>query len=315
MFKRLALTLALLLPSNSSALSVQSATKAAGTTLHHLVAEGIPVRAGLEKVYAALLPEDYIARVSGKYGIVGEVSPEIKEEIGSILKELGMDPATVNIYATDPAQARMMGLYIPFAALANAFLVDPNLFNELSHEERRAIIGHEAMHIKNNDIIKMGLAYLAAPLLTHFGVKRYTALTQRAFEALAVPKTGLGAIAHTLFAAHQYLMGTAYGKCSISCYLGNWYMRRCEKRADLESATKLNCAEGAAQFMERFRKANLQLKEQPPVTYALAFMQGAIDSNGNNRIDKIHPPLTERIAYLRELAKLQGELPQAAPAA
>lgn len=66
-----------------------------------------------------------------------------------------------------------------------------------------------------------------------------------------------------------------------------------EKIADMESAEVLQDATGGIYLFETYRHQNLAIRLS-----GLPQMLN-IDKNGNNLRDKSHPPITERIAYLR----------------
>ena len=64
-----------------------------------------------------------------------------------------------------------------------------------------------------------------------------------------------------------------------------------EKSADMDASRILQDATGGIYLFETFRHQNLATRRSDPTV--------KIDANGNNLRDKEHPPLTERIAYLK----------------
>ncbi len=66
-----------------------------------------------------------------------------------------------------------------------------------------------------------------------------------------------------------------------------------EKLADMDAAEALQDAEGGIYFFENYRSHNLECRASNRST-------SQIDDLGNNLRDTDHPPLTDRIAYLRQ---------------
>lgn len=64
-----------------------------------------------------------------------------------------------------------------------------------------------------------------------------------------------------------------------------------EKLADMDASKALQDATGGIYLFETYRHQNLAAQRSNPTLN--------IDANGNNLRDKNHPPLTERIAYLK----------------
>ena len=325
MIKRLTLALSLSLvisPNISSAtfklpalelpkaIKQRNVKELAGFALHHLVADGVFVYRGIEGLYASLMPKRYFDNNAEKFGIIGKISGEIKEEIDTILEEMGVKPGSVALYAINPDRAKVLlgeGTYVPAVAIGNAMLIDPKFYSFLSQEDRRVIIGHEAMHIKNHDLLKESLFSLAIPVATHFGVNKFNQLTQTGFnaatDALGIDNAGLGTVVHKAFGACQYLLGTAPVKLMLSGKIFGWYHSMRESIADAGSVRILGCGKEAAQLIERLRDVKQEkydeLAEENPLA-ALLF-----DENGESLLNTTHPELAERLRYLEAIAAEQ----------
>ena len=297
-------------PSLQRAFANKDYKELAGFALHHLIADGIFVYRGIEGLYATFLPESYFDHNAEKFGVMGKISDgEMKDEIDGILKEIGVDPAKVRLLAIDPDRATMLegeSSYLPALAMGSVLLIDPKFFNFLPVEERRAVIGHEAMHIKNYDLLKASLFSLAIPLITHFGVKKYQELLQGGFNAATksfdLQNVGATSLLFLAFNWHQYLVGMAASKLMISSSIFGWYQQLREKWADIDSARSLCCAHGATKAVERFADMQRTAKELSPLLEML------IDEKAESNLASVHPALAERIRYFAELA--QEQLPQ-----
>ncbi len=284
----------------------------AGSTLHHFIAEGIMMCEGLKGVYSSLFEGPFLNNNREKLGIIGEITGDLKDIVESILQELGIDPVTVSLLSIDSSRVQLRSRKgSPAYSMHKTLLVDPKLYAFLPKEEFRAIIGHEAMHIKNHDVLTSSILKVILPFVTHFGVKTYSALTKHGFElatdSLGIPKTGLGAVAHTLFSAHQYLVNTALAKVVISYDISLRHVRMSEKRADINSVLTLGTAHGMTQFLRRIAEKQKAYQQQPSTSLAEELSKSAIDDNGDYLLDFKHPPLSERIAYLSEIASKQVE--------
>lgn len=135
------------------------------------------------------------------------------------------------------------------------------------------------------------------------GLKHYisnSAMTNLMFEALAAHELGHCYHNHWLKAVFatfgwQLLSLPTLGISTLfeERVIGN-FMRPREKEADLFAAIKLDSAKGLVPFFEMPCVENKALKQYYPDQF---------DAEGNNRTDKTHPPLTERIAYLKPFIK------------
>jgi hypothetical protein len=67
-----------------------------------------------------------------------------------------------------------------------------------------------------------------------------------------------------------------------------------EKHADLDAIKTMQDASGGIYLFETYRQQNQAVRRSDPT------QMHYIDEHGNNLKDKNHPPLTERIAYLRQ---------------
>ncbi len=317
MIKRLTLALTLVFSPSISAVSFsmpslqlpeaikkRNVKELAGFALHHLVADGIFVYRGIEGLYASLMPGRYFDNNAEKYGIIGKVTGEIKEEIDAVLQEMGVNPDGVQLYAINPDRAEILlgeATYMPAIAMGNVLLIDPKFYNFIPQDERRAIIGHEAMHIKSHDLLKASLISLAIPVITHLAVNQYNKYTQMGFDALGIQNAGVGKVLHKVFGAHQYLLSTAPSKLMLSGSIFGWYQRMREKKADVGSVRTLGCAHESAQVCERLRDMNMEMRSQQTPQNAL--MALLIDENGENLLDSMHPELAERLRYFEAIAK------------
>ena len=200
--------------------------------------------------------------------------------------EMGLDPMNVMPMTTSSgkrtkeSKGQQSKLPKLIANTQGAFLnLSEKLYDSLSEEERRALIGHELSHIRNYDSfthlfyrvsvfggLSIAIKQLMTPKYNHF-----------------VKKFPIQIYASTI----AYIMLGIVTQQRLSRFM--------EKRADRESAVLLNCGKGAISLLERIRQENLQ--ERKSFIGRIFF-----DNAGNDRFDFGHPKLTDRIAYLRKLS-------------
>ena len=279
--------------------------------IHNFIAYGHCLACSFAGFTQTFFPVEYIASPAGCefLDIEGPVSLEEEKEIKDILREVGLDPEKITILEIIPEK------YLASAPEAMAWgssvlLVGLDYLNELPKEQKRAIIGHEARHLYNRDQQKLCYA-IFLPFIIHYGLKEYTSLIEKGFNVLkdnpTLKKLWLSYPLKTLFNAHQTVARWAITKGYITWNILNRFSRYQEKQADIESATVLHSARALAQYFENVRLENIAADRFDTTT------------DGNAWKDVDHPPLTERIAYLTELAEKQEKLTsaghQAAPAA
>lgn len=242
------------------------------------------------------------------FGTFAKIDEEMEAEIRDIAKEMGINH---NFVVTTLSRTKLKkitpkvgkdGKIIPEEedkkdpfpiafALGSTLCIGEEFYASLTLEERRALVGHELTHIKNYDHLSSIIANICLVEGLFYAFRQF-APSQYALRF--DPKVVNGS-----------LVAGILGIFAIEDYI----TRRKEKRADIEGTTTLDCCEGGACLMERLVEQNLKWRKSS------FFGKLFVDSEGNNRLDFAHPKLTDRIAYLRELAAAQEATPAVAPVA
>jgi len=162
------------------------------------------------------------------------------------------------------------------------FMRDQNLYEK----SKDFTLGHELSHLNHAQLGQWSLSHMkeSISLAGIIGgiLLLFLALSIIPFVHLAVTLT-VGGTAVTM----AILGMLAYLKTMIS----SQSVIEEEKSADIKSAEVLQDAVGGIYLFETYRHQNLTIRHRDPTRH--------IDENGNNLRDKNHPPLTERIAYLK----------------
>lgn len=164
----------------------------------------------------------------------------------------------------------------------NMVIFGAHALTKASKEELTFIIAHELSHIKHYDDVKHEL-----------------------FDWIVL---GLYALAFWQFNWKRAWLATMVIK-GIATVGGGMITRSQERRADLEAMCYLNSNEQAIQFIFKALVSNLQLKNTKKIEYLKNdtnfcdieykdFDRVDLTSQGNDRNDFSHPPLTERLAYI-----------------
>lgn len=168
-------------------------------------------------------------------------------------------------------------------------LRDPSLYEK----SRDFIIGHEMAHLAHSlEMDKTSSIQDILETLCFAGI-----VTGILFLFLAVAFLPFVTVSVTLTIA-----GVAIAISGISCIA--WFNRAAkppapsdveeEKNADLDSVKALKDASGGVYYFETSRQHNLAIR------LTNSERRNRIDAQGNNLGDKKHPPLSDRIAYLRQ---------------
>lgn len=210
------------------------------------------------------------------------VSQENEQFIRAIITELEMDDYCIEIrgmtYYAKCEAGYINAFVMPsiFYKKRHAYLyISEMWFDTLSQEEKRALVGHELMHIKRNHITKQFLVNIAT-IMSTWSLKNY--VTKRNPEKfLLLPILSLLQLPGCLFIMQKY-------------------SRICEKDADIAAAQDMNNKDGMLTLLRtvktqatdpksKFNIKRLKDKILKPITHLLSS----------------HPRINQRIKYIEKL--------------
>ncbi len=211
---------------------------------------------------SSLISTDFQFRVLGSEN----VSRPLEDSIRTILSELGLQQEKIHVKQMSDRLASVVSRANAIAT-ANAIYVDEKFMHYLSPEQRRALIGHEGIHIKDNHVL-CRLLVLCLGLTLYVGSEVFMLNKITDIKSLS------------LFTA-----GTAANVTAIVLGLLA-YARYQERTADLKSAELLQCHKGAADLWKLYQLPN---EDKSVFTKLKAWVADKFST---------HPNLDERVAYL-----------------
>ena len=230
------------------------------------------------------------------------VSPETEQCIRHIIKDMNMENYHIEIFSMNNYGKNLYGfmnaVVLPsfFRSKSNFLYISQDWFNTLSQQEKRALIGHELIHIRNKHIPKKVMILIASCFFNSvLAVNLIRCIEPDAFDIRAditFRKKFFEMFAIELFMLFFYFSNGPR----------NWYSRFCEKEADIQSAQLLDCAEGAAELWAQFicktnAEKSLFKKSLTKIPYKkvrtiIKFLF----------LDGTHPQPKKRVAYMKKLA-------------
>jgi heat shock protein HtpX len=205
----------------------------------------------------------------------------------------------------------------------SAIIVTSGLLTKLNRDELQGVIGHEMAHIKNRDVLLMGLcvslfrmittlSWCIIPLIENknffLGRGRWvvvliTFLIAAFFALLQLP-AGYSDLDDFLSVAWMsYFLGFILLMPLIAQITCNAFSRRREYLADACSALYTRYPEGLASALQKIAASTEQLKSANMTTAALYIInpfreKGMVASD----VSETHPPISERIHILRSMS-------------
>lgn len=219
-------------------------------------------------------------------------SAETVAFIRNIQKELGLEKMRLDIFRMSDKEKRYYIRRNACVTLDNTLVIDEEWFNELSEDEKRALIGHELMHIKKDHIFKrplisgllLGTALVLFMIDAEYNQRVNFEKTMQTFlnKTLIVP-VDKPPLKIQIIRLSSWLLP----------FINLWHSRACEREADLESAKQLHCARGGKLLFTRM------LGEYKATPRCL--IHSLLSFIGRMRIFSTHPTHEQRIKYFNQL--------------
>ena len=246
------------------------------------------------------------------------LSQENEAFVRQILQEMNVKQ-NITILRMSKFGINRLGYQNAFVIL-NYLFVSEDWFNKLSTKEKRFLIGHEAVHIKENHSVCKVIALEALSLVVGYIVKKNltqqrNAISEDLFDAgqRSAEKTeneGQNTTAKAEVRANTCSsvkwpneIGLTRNMSLLYCTLPFlWMSRYFEKRADLEAAKTLGNAQDGVTLVNRWQGDF----EDPESKFFLLRLKGWLDKYIGKYFTQTHPFLAEREAYLTELAEQQA---------
>ncbi len=162
---------------------------------------------------------------------------------------------------------------------ARFIIINEEWFNTLSHDEKKYIIGHEAMHIEYQHGLKKAIAV---------GAWLYLGSRIVARELSEGCGCGSNLIKHYNWSKILYVTGFFWISAPL---LDRWISRMCEAQADKESAQRLKVVNAAVQLYRNRVDARRSFKQQSLLARTIEWLYST------------HPSDKQRMIAMQKLQK------------
>lgn len=228
------------------------------------------------------------------------VAVETEQYIRQIIKQMDMKNYNIEIRSMSNFAKRLLDRMNTFVMPSlfvrselNYLFVSEEWFNSLPEPEKRALISHEMIHIRNNHMSKTMLLFIIATYLSRY-IKIILNKNKIKYE-YKIENYGY---------FDKVCKPYSFSVIDIFCTtILSWFSRKQEKEADIEGAKTIKTADGAVQLWKRYIKE----KEDPDSRFAFRRLLNKIIVRPCNHIYHVingtHPTYRERKKYMKKLAK------------
>jgi heat shock protein HtpX len=267
--------------------------------------EGILAENGVDLNLQALLIMSALIGFGGSFISLAMSKFLAKRSMGVQLIERPRNQTEQWLLATVQQQARQAGIGMPEVGIfdtpdPNAFAtgmsrnnalvaVSTGLLNSMRADEVEAVLGHEISHVRNGDMVTMGLLQGVVNTFVIFLSRVVGHVVDR---VVFKTERGYGPAYFITSIVAQVVLSV------LASMIVMWFSRRREFRADAGGASLA----GRAKMIGALRA--LQRAHQPkdlPGEFAAFGINGGL-GDGLKRLFMSHPPLEERIAALQSVA-------------
>jgi heat shock protein HtpX len=196
----------------------------------------------------------------------------------------GIKMPEVGIFDTPEVNAFATGMSRNSSLVA----VSSGLLRQMSKREAEAVIGHEIAHIANGDMVTLALIQGVVNTFVMFLSRVIGHLVDR---VVFKTERGQGPAFFVTMIVAELVLGV------LASIIVMWFSRQREFRADQGGATFA----GRQHMIAALERLNAQHPAPLPEKMAAFGISGG-DGGGIKRLFMTHPPLTERIAALRNSA-------------
>ncbi len=213
------------------------------------------------------------------------------ETVHSQARTVGVDAPEVAIFESAAPNAFATGANKNKALVA----VSTGLLHAMDKNEVEAVLGHEVSHVSNGDMVTLSLIQGVVNTFVIVLSQLISSMVDRRGEG-AYNRSGYGYGRGFGYRATYMLTQTVLG--FLATLIVRWFSRWREFRADAGGAQLAGRAKmiGALERLQQLQ----QPPQLPAQMQALGINGGLLGVAGLKKLTMTHPPLSERIAALRE---------------
>ncbi|RUM88548.1 MAG: zinc metalloprotease HtpX [Thermodesulfatator sp.] len=217
--------------------------------------------------------------------------PELHALVARLARQAGLPKPRVYLIPTDTPNAFATGRNPSHAAVA----VTAGIRRLLTQEELAGVLAHELAHIKNRDILISSIAAVIAGAISYLAYMGQWALFWGGLGGDDDRQGNFLALVGALLAIILAPMAATLIQLAIS--------RSREYQADATGARICRCPLALASALEKLEAWNRRLPMQVNPAQAQMFIVNPLSGDTLMRLFSTHPPIEERIARLREMAR------------
>jgi heat shock protein HtpX len=250
------------------------------------------VIAGVMNFVGFWFSDQLALRMSGAHEVTMQQEPRLHSLIEEVAAQAGMPKPKVYLMENDTPNAFATGRSPKHAAVA----VTTGIMRLLDERELRGVVGHELSHVRNRDILINTIVATVAGAITMIAwMLQWTLIFGGGRRDSRNNPLGMIALLATIILAP---LAATLIRLAIS--------RSREYEADASGARLVHDPEALASALE---KLHMGVQRQPMpengVTQATAHMYivNPLKSEGLATLFSTHPPIEERVARLRNMAR------------
>ncbi len=251
------------------------------------------ILAGVMNFFAYWFSDKVALAMSGARPVSEQEAPELHAIVAKLATQAGLPKPRVYIIPSETPNAFATGRNPEHAAVA----VTAGIMRILNRDELEGVLAHELAHIKNRDILISSIAAVLAGAIAYLAQMAQWALFFGGFSRDDDEGNPLGLIGVILMIV---LAPIAASLIQLAVSRSREYL------ADATGAKICRCPLSLARALEKLEAWNKKIPMNVNPAQAQMFIVNPLRGETLMRLFSTHPPISDRIARLVEMAKREG---------
>ncbi len=251
------------------------------------------ILAGVMNFFAYWFSDKVALAMSGARPVSEQEAPELHAIVAKLAAQAGLPKPRVYIIPSETPNAFATGRNPEHAAVA----VTAGIMRILNRDELEGVLAHELAHIKNRDILISSIAAVLAGAIAYLAQMAQWALFFGGFSRDDDDGNPLGLIGVILMII---LAPIAASLIQLAVSRSREYL------ADATGAKICRCPLSLARALEKLEAWNQRIPMNVNPAQAQMFIVNPLRGETLMRLFSTHPPISDRIARLVEMAKREG---------
>ena len=251
------------------------------------------ILAGVMNFFAYWFSDKVALAMSGARPVSEQEAPELHAIVAKLAAQAGLPKPRVYLIPSETPNAFATGRNPEHAAVA----VTAGIMHILNRDELEGVLAHELAHIKNRDILISSIAAVLAGAIAYLAQMAQWALFFGGFSRDDDEGNPLGLIGVILMIV---LAPIAASLIQLAVSRSREYL------ADATGAKICRCPLSLARALEKLEAWNKRIPMNVNPAQAQMFIVNPLRGETLMRLFSTHPPISDRIARLVEMAKREG---------